>query len=49
MVVKHWHRLLGEVVNALSLEIFKAGQGSEQPDAVEDIPACCRVVGLDGL
>jgi len=24
-VVKHWHRLPREVVNALSLETFKAG------------------------
>ncbi|KFQ27799.1 hypothetical protein N332_01203, partial [Mesitornis unicolor] len=23
-VVRHWHRLLGEVVDALSLEVFKA-------------------------
>ena len=26
-----------------------AGWGSEQPDLVEDVPAHCRVVGLDEL
>jgi len=26
----------------------QAGQGSEQPDPVEDVPAHCRGVGLDG-
>jgi len=25
------------------------GRGSEQPDGVEDVPAYCRGVGLDGL
>lgn len=37
-VVKHWHRLLREVVNNPSLETFKV-RGSEQPDVVEDIHA----------
>jgi len=27
----------------------QVGQGSEQPDLVEDVPAHCRVVGLDDL
>ena len=27
----------------------QAGQGSEQSDLVEDVPAHCRWVGLDGL
>ena len=27
----------------------QVGQGSEQPDLVEDVPAHCRGVGLDGL
>ena len=27
----------------------KAGRGSEQPDWVVDVPAYCRMVGLDGL
>lgn len=34
--LKHWKRLLREVVNAPSLETFKAGWSSEQPDVVED-------------
>jgi len=27
----------------------QVGRGSEQPDLVEDVPAHCRGVGLDGL
>ena len=27
----------------------QAGRGSEQSDLVEDVPAYCRLVGLDGL
>jgi len=27
----------------------QVGQGSEQPDLVEDIPVLCRGVGLDDL
>jgi len=27
----------------------QAGKGSEQPDPVEDVPAHCKGVGLDGL
>jgi len=27
----------------------QVGRGSEQPDPVEDVPAHCRGVGLDGL
>jgi len=27
----------------------QGGRGSEQPDLVEDVPAHCRGVGLDGL
>ena len=27
----------------------QVGRGSEQPDPVEDVPAHCRVVGLDDL
>ena len=27
----------------------QVGRGSEQPDAVEDVPAHCRGVGLDDL
>jgi len=45
-VVKHWPRLPGEVVDAPSLETFKA-RGSEEPDPVEDVPSHGRGVGLD--
>ena len=34
------------------LEIQERGQverGSEQPDLVEDVPACCKEVELDDL
>jgi len=50
-VVTHWHRLPGEVVDAPSFGNTQgqAGQGSEQPDPVEDVPAHCRGFGLDGL
>jgi len=36
-----------ELVDAPSLETFKV-RGSKQPDLVEDIPAHCICVGLDG-
>jgi len=45
-VVKHWHRLRREVVDAPSLETF-IGQGSEQPDLAEEVAAHCRGIGLD--
>jgi len=50
-VVKHWHRLLREVVEAPSLEAFKArvDRALEQPGVVEGVPAHCRRVGLDDL
>jgi len=47
MVVKHWHRLPREAVEAPSLEKFKAR--SEQRGLVENIPAHRRGVGLDDL
>jgi len=48
-VVKQWRRLPREVVDAPSLGNVpcQVGQGSEQPDRVEDVPAHCR--GLDQL
>jgi len=52
-VVKHWHRLPREVVDASSPETGniqgQVGQGSEQPGLVLDVPAHCRRVGLDNL
>jgi len=50
-VVKRWNRLCREVVDAPSLETFKARLDGalEQPDLVEDVPAHCRRVGLDDL
>jgi len=49
-VVRHWHRLLREVVGVLSLEVFsQAGQSPEQPDVVTEVPAHGRAVGLGGL
>jgi len=50
-VVKHWITLPREVIDAPSLENIQGqvGQGSEQPDVAEDVPAHCRGVGLDDL
>ena len=40
-MVRHWHRLPREAVDAPSLEVFKArfGWGSEQPDLVPNLAA----------
>ena len=52
-VVRHWSRLITEVVNALSLEgLDLQGQGergSEQPDLAVGVPVHCRGIGLDDL
>jgi len=49
-VVKHWHRLPREAVEAPSLNIQgQVGRHSEKPGLVEDVPAHCRGIGLDGL
>jgi len=50
-VVKHWHRLPRDVVDAPFPGNIQGqvGWGFEQPDLVEDVPAHCRVVGLDDL
>ncbi|KAK4832503.1 hypothetical protein QYF61_023568 [Mycteria americana] len=47
--VRHWNRLQPTVVDAPSLEVFKAGWGFGKPDLVEDVPAHGREVGLNGL
>jgi len=44
-VVKPWHRLPREVVDAPSIPgniQGRFGRGSEQPDPAEDVPAHCR-------
>jgi len=40
-LVKHWHRLPREVVDAPSLETFKArvDRALRKPDPAEDVPA----------
>jgi len=49
--MRDWHRLPRELVDAPSLEAFKAGLDGalSLPDVVESVPAHCRGVGLDGL
>ena len=51
-MVKHWHRLPREVVDAPSLEAFKArldGDLPVQPGLVVDSPAHGRGLELGGL
>ena len=43
-VLTHWNRLLKEVVDAPSLEAFKAGCGTGQPGLVVGDPAHSRGV-----
>ena len=47
-VVKHWTTLSREVSIPGNIP-GQVGQGSEQPDLVEDVPAHGRGVGLDDL
>lgn len=46
--VKPWNRLPGEMVDATSLEAFKAW-ASQKPYLVEDTPAHCQMVGIGDL
>jgi len=48
-LLRHWNRLPGDMVDALSLETFKVSLDSEQPDLPVDVPVHCRGVGLDDL
>jgi len=50
-VVKHWHRLLRELVDALALETLQVRlEGAlSNPAPVEEVPAHGKEVGLDGL
>jgi len=50
-VVKHWHRLPGEVVAAPLPGSVQGhvGWSSEQPGLVEDVPANGRGLELDDL
>jgi len=47
-VVKHWHRLPREMADAHPWKHSRSGWMG-QPGLVEDIPAYCRGLGLDGL
>ena len=48
-VVKHWNGLPREVGGPVPGNIQgQVGPGSEQPSPVEDVPAHCRGLGLDG-
>lgn len=51
LVVKHWHGLPREDLDALSLETFRAWLDGtlEQPVLVEDVPASSRELGLDSF
>jgi len=46
-VVKHWHRLPREVVDAPRNIQGQVGKGSEQSDLVEDVLAHCGGLRLD--
>ena len=48
-VVEHGHRLPREVVEIPFLEIFKARLDWALSNLVENVPAHCRGIGLDGL
>ena len=48
-VVRHWHRLPREVVEALDNIQMQVGPGSEQPDLSVGVSVHCRGVGLGDL
>jgi len=48
-VVKHWHRLPREGVEAPSLETFRVMLDGALSNLVEDVPAQSRGVELDDL
>ena len=48
-MLRHWHRLPGEVVDALSLETFKIRLDRlRAPDGAVGVSAHCGGVSLDG-
>ena len=50
MMLRNWHRLSREVVDAPSLGTLKVRlDGALSTDGAVGVPACCRGVGLDGL
>jgi len=48
-VVRQWHRLPREVVEALSLEVFKNGVGMVLRDVVGGYGRGGFTIGIDGL
>lgn len=51
-VVRHWNRLLREILDASSLQTLEVrldGALSNQPEVVEGVSSYCKVVGLSYL